>query len=424
MSGYAGINQRGLSTVEIMMTLAVMATVMPTVFMLVQSYRSQAQVSKQSYQVQMLATEIKQNAKLIMDAAIIECSQSLSTAYANDGWGWRDPNCQNTSPFPSYNITSHNLVYYLDTANFGSTVTNIINNIGTYCSYVSQGVTNVVFNCSSLGVTGIQYQTASGPTSNVAANTVDPFTVPHTNGTNADFLNFLNNNFPSAVYIQYNIYLSDTGNTIQRNDMTGAPGDPNNGAYMGDMTDLYLDRVKKQTDMLSSLDTALRNYGIGVMTAEFQGAAIGGLASADSFFVPWMWQALASSQSNSLTVCNTTICGNFTSGAQWATAAQTATVPDVWLLLIQNLGLNTTYTIDAWGNPLRISLISNGCVNDVTACSTVNTAPLIPTSGYLAAIAAAGYLPRPSYLSLIVSPLCTANSTFPKFCRWSVGPPN
>lgn len=416
-------DQRGFNLVELLWAMVMVAIFLPAILKLAGALNMQSQVSNQSFQIRMLATQIKQNAKLIMDSAMTTCSQSMSTACVNDGWGWRDLHCQNTSPFPVFTIApSNTLTYNIDTANFTTTVNTIINNIGTYCTHTSTTATTIQFNCASLKVLGIQYQTSSGPTANTVANTVKVFSTPHTNATTADFLNFLN--FPTAVYIQYNKYLSNTGSTIAHTDMTNASSDPNNGAFMLDMTDLFLDRVKKTRDNMLTLDATLRNYSIGAMTSEFQNVPPNGLAGNDTFFVPWIWQALASSVANSKTLCNNASCGSFSSGVQWANDGQTATVPDVWLLLIQNLSLNTSYAIDAFGNPLRISLIANGCTGDVSSCSTTQTPPPIPQSGYLTAMQSAGYTARPPYFTLIVSPLCTSNSSYPDYCRWSVTHPN
>src|SRR5208337_1570392 len=91
-------------------------------------------------------------------------------------------------------------------------------------------------------------------------------------------------------------------------------------AYKMDMTDLYLDRVKKTRDNLIALDAALRGYAIGQMVSEFENVPPNGLASQDVFFVPWIWQVLASTQANTLTLCNnSTTCTSIVSGSQWAT---------------------------------------------------------------------------------------------------------
>ena len=161
--------------------------------------------------------------------------------------------------------------------------------VSPYCAYSGKTAATLTFNCSALNMAGMQYQTLNGPATNDAADTVNIFTTPHTSGTNSDFLNFLN--FPSALYIQYKEMLSNTGQIVSHYDMINAQTNAANFAYKLDMTDLYLDRVKKTRDSLITLDAALRDYAIGAMTAEFENSAPSGLNSKDSFFVPWAWQS-------------------------------------------------------------------------------------------------------------------------------------
>src|SRR5208283_4415706 len=414
---------KGFTLIEVMVALAIMAVVLTSSLRLINAYKTNTAVTNQQYNIVQLATAIKNNAKLIMDASMTVCT-NITSAYANDGWGWRHPSCINTSPFPVYTISTNVLTYNIDTANFAGTVNSIISNTSNYCTYTGQTATSVAFNCAGLNVTGIQYQTSTGPTSNAYANTVNIFTTPHNAGSNGDFLNFLN--FPSAIYIQYNKVLSNVGSTISCNDMLNG-SDPSIYANRLDMTDLYLDRVKKTRDNLIALDAALRGYDVSNRVAEFENVPPNGLSTQDSIFVPWVWQALATNQANTLTLCNNaTTCSSIVSGTQWATAAQVSNFASTWLLITTNLmSSNLTYAADAFGNPLRLIPINNGCTGNVSGCVPSTNVPPLPQSGYLAALAAAGYGAMPPYNSLIVSPLCTAAGTaYPDFCRWTVVGPS
>jgi len=146
------------------------------------------------------------------------------------------------------------------------------------------------------------------------------------------------------------------------------------------------------------------------------------LSTADSTFVPWIWQALATTQGNTLTLCNNaTTCSSIVPGTQWATAAQVSSFAEAWLLVAQNLmSSNLVYVADAFGDPLRIVPIANGCTGDVSGCVPSTNVPPLPQGGYLSALVSAGYAWRPPYNSLIVSPLCTGTSSYPDFCRWTV----
>ncbi|MBF0560275.1 MAG: prepilin-type N-terminal cleavage/methylation domain-containing protein [Nitrospirae bacterium] len=423
MSRSAGSN-KGFSLIEVSLALTIMALVFAASFRLINAYRMQADVSRQAHNISMLATSIKNNAKLIMDASAAACT-NITSAYADDGWGWRHSSCINTSPFPVYRIAPYNtLTYNIDTANFSSTVNSLISNVAQYCKYTGQSATTVTFDCSVLGISAVQYKTSANPTANTVQNTVNIFTTPHNSSTSADFLNFLD--FPSAVYIQYNTYISSSGQTVAHNDMINATSDAGDDAYKLDMTDLYLDRVKKTRDNMMTLDAALRGYAAGVMTSEFENVPPNGLSSQDCFFVPWIWQVLASSQANSLTLCNnSTTCSSIVTGNQWATSPQAGSFAKAWLLVTQNLMLsNQVYAADAFGNPLRIVPIANNCTGDVSGCASSNGLPPNPQGSYLSAMVSASYSPRPPYASLIVSPLCLSNATYPDFCRWSVVYPN
>ncbi|MGD0282549.1 MAG: prepilin-type N-terminal cleavage/methylation domain-containing protein [Dissulfurispiraceae bacterium] len=438
----------GFSLIEMSLALVIMSIILAASFKLINTYTMQTNVNQQGYYISLLAQAIKNNARLIMDAAMTECTQFMTTSYSNDYWGWRDSHCQNTSPFPAYNISTKVLTYNIDTANFASTVSTIIYNINPSCAYTGQTATTVTFNCAPLGITGLQYQTSVYPAANTYANTGCPsgtpncnrpgivssaaswggttvtFSPPNTTGANSDFLNFLD--FPSSVWIQYNEYLSNTGQTVSHNDMLNG-SNPGVYAYSLNMTDLYLDREKKSRDNLVVLDAALRGYAIGNMTSEFENVPPNGLSSKDTFFVPWIWQALATTQPNTLTLCNnSTTCSSIASGAQWATASQAGSFADVWLLLTQNLmSSNLTYAADAFGNPLRIVPVNNGCTGNVSGCVPSTNLPPLPQQNYLTAMSSAGYAPRPPYASLIVSPLCTGGTTtYPDWCRWTVVYPN
>lgn len=421
----------GFSLIEMSLALVIMSIILAASFKLINTYTMQTNVNRQSYNISSLANAIKENAKLIMDASMIICT-NITNAYSNDAWGWRHTSCLNTSPFPIYNITTNLLTYSIDTANFSSQVNSIINNISPCCPFSSQTGTTVSFSCSGLGINGLQYQTlASGPgntatpANNTRANTVNIFPTPHANATNTDFLNFLD--FPSAVYIQYTETLSNSGATIAHYDMINAQANVPNFAYRLDMTDLYLDRVKKTRDDLITLDAALRGYAIGAMTSEFENVPPNGLSSKDVFFVPWIWQVFATTQGGTAILCdNSTTCDSIASGVQWATPGQTATYADVWMLITTNLmSSNLMYVGDAFGNPLRIVPIANGCTGDVSGCVPSANTPPVPQGSYLAVLTAANYAPRPPYTSLIVSPLCTGGTTtYPDWCRWTVVYPN
>lgn len=417
----------GFSLIELSLALAIMALVFTASFRLMSAYKMQTDTSRQAYNISMLAASIKNNAKIIMDASMAVCT-NITAAYADDGWGWRHAACLNTSPFPVYDIISKILTYNIDTANFSSAVASIINNVGAYCKYTGQTATTVTFDCSALGISAVQYKTSVNPADNTVQNTVNIFTTPHNNATSADFLNFLD--FPSAVYIQYNAYIGSSGNTIAHTDMTNATSDPGDDAYKLDMTDLYLDRVKKTRDNMITLDTALKGYATGKMTSEFENVPPNGLSSKDVFFVPWIWQSLASTQADSLVLCNDAFsCSSIVSGIQWATAGQTSSFAGTWLLLTTNLlSSNLTYVADAFGNPLRMVVIACGCTGDVSTCSSAGPSgsnpPPDPGGSYLSAMVSASYDPRPPYSSLIVSPLCMSNASYPDFCRWTVVYPN
>ncbi len=417
----------GFSLIETSLALVIMSIILAASFKLINTYTMQTNVNQQAYNISSLANAIKENAKLIMDASMTVCA-NITNAYSNDAWGWRHTSCLNTSPFPIYNVTTNLLTYNIDTANFSSQVNSIVTNISPYCPFSSQATTTVSFSCAGLAITGLQYQTlASGPgntatpSNNTEANTVNIFPVPHTNATNADFLNFLD--FPTAVYIQYMETLSNSGQTISHYDMINDQSNVPNFAYRLDMTDLYLDRVKKTRDNMITLDAALKGYAIGNMTSEFENVPPNGLASKDVFFVPWIWQALAATQKNSLTLCSdAATCSSIVSGAQWATAAQSATFADVWVLITANLmSSSLVYVVDAFGNPLRLLPLANGCTGDVSGCVPSTNTPPLPQQNYLAAMVSASYTPRPPYTALIVSPLCMTNpTTYPDWCRWTV----
>ena len=421
----------GFSLIEMSLALVIMSIILAASFKLINTYTMQANVNQQAYNISSLANAIKENAKLIMDASMTVCT-NITNAYSNDVWGWRHTSCLNTSPFPIYNITTNLLTYNIDTANFSSQVNSIIVNISPYCPFSSQTATTVSFSCSGLVITGLQYQTLTSgpgntatPESNTGANTVNIFPTPHINATNTDFLNFLD--FPSAVYIQYTETLSNSGATISHYDMINAQSNVPNFAYRLDMTDLYLDRVKKTRDNLITLDAALRGYAIGAMTSEFENVPPNGLSSKDVFFVPWIWQVLATTPGGTAILCdNSTTCDSIASGAQWATAEQSATYADVWMLITTNLmSSNLMYVCDAFGNPLRIVPIANGCAGDVSGCVPSTNTPPVPQSSYLTALTTVNYAPRPPFTSLIVSPLCTGDlTTYPDWCRWTVVYPN
>ncbi|HXW67964.1 MAG TPA: prepilin-type N-terminal cleavage/methylation domain-containing protein [Dissulfurispiraceae bacterium] len=429
-------SQNGFSLLEIALALAVMAMILAPTLKLINTYTAQTQVQNQQYKVAMLANSIKENAKLIMDASMTECTNiNTSTTLTNFtnsfGWGWRHSLCQDTSPFPTYNITTNVLTYSIDTANFAGAVTSIINNTTGYCPYAAQTATTVTFNCAGLGITNLQYQTQTSgpgntatPANNTAANTINIFSGPHTANTNADFLN--SQDFPTAVFIAYNELLSNINGTIPHYDMINAQSNVAFFAYKLDMTDLYLDRVKKTRDNLIALDAALRGYAIGQMVSEFENVPPNGLSSQDTFFVPWIWQVLATTQANTLTLCNNaTTCTSIASGTQWATAAQVGNLSSPWLLILPNLmSSNWAYDSDAFGNPLTIIPLSNGCTGNVSGCVPSTNVPPLPQGSYLSAMVTASYAPRPPYSSLIISPLCTSNASYPDFCRWTVVYPN
>lgn len=121
----------------------------------------------------------------------------------------------------------------------------------------------------------------------------------------------------------------------------------------------YLSYSQKK---IQTVIDALKSYHLSRLTHETTvntcDSTNGGLASYDDVIIPWYFQATGTAPTQECTGIESGICGCsvFTDTAKWPTASSwnSADSSTEFATLFANLGLNTSYRVDGFGNPITI----------------------------------------------------------------------
>jgi len=96
-------------------------------------------------------------------------------------------------------------------------------------------------------------------------------------------------------------------------------------------------------------------------------AGVGGLESSDDIIIPWIWQAVGTSPSVTCSGISAGSCGctGFTA-AIWQSnvAYNTINTVAMWTAFLNGIGLNASYRVDGFGNPITVGLLTqpNGTI--------------------------------------------------------------
>lgn len=341
---------------------------------------------------------LKNSMVAILDTFEPVCGNIGNDTVVSMAWGWGNAVCTGTSPLPVK--SGNNIVYSI---NFGSLPSaaaqaalknKIASSFAPMCKVASSNATSLSLFCGS-NIVSFQYDTSAG--------LVNTF---HTPGTNFNHLET-----PVPVL------------TLRRQYTQGDVTE--NKTYRLQLQDVFDMRTSYSTEKMQNVGKMLKNVYNLKLAQETSNTAPTGLNSIDDEYTPWFWVAFGDNAGLAgTTSCSkntsTGVCDNLNTPNIWR-----STVGDslLWRKLIAGYaGGDYKYTVDGFGNALRIYPMLSQCngLTDLSLCSV--TAPAVPREPYPISATV-----KPPYTTVIHSNLSSGSidcknlaSQAPIGCRYPV----
>ena len=281
---------------------------------------------------------------------------TVTDATASMAWGWGSSSCTGTSPLPTR--SGNNLVYSINFASLSAaTATGLKNKISAsyapLCKMSGSTATTMTLFCGST-LNNFQYDTSGG-----LVNTY------HTPGTNFNHLDT-----PVPVLTLKRVYLQ--GNLTETK------------VYRLNLQEVFQQRLAYSTEKMNNVGKLLKNLYNMKLAQETSNVSPAGLNSIDDEMIPWFWEAFGDQAGTAATtVCSknvaTGVCDNLNTNNIWRSTTSDAIL---WKRLIVGLAASDfKYTVDGFGNALRLYPMLSQCVGTNLAVCTV-TVPSIPKEPY------------------------------------------
>lgn len=389
-------SRRGFTLIETILATVIMAIV--TVGVIRWSHKTADDVTVKEEQLYAYHFEagIKNSMVAILDTFEGVSGTISSDAISSFQWGWKNPSCNGTSLLPV--ASGKNIVYSINFGALSATDATALKNkivsaYGSACKIVSSTTTSLTLSCGGT-FNNLQYDSSAG--------IVNQY---HASGSNFDFLDN-----PIPVLTLDRRYTQGDFQEIK--------------TYRISLSDIIQDRNAYTARKLQEIGKILKTFYNTKLTIETLNTAPIGLGTADDELIPWHWEIYADNASTATTaVCSkntiTGVCDNLNTNNIWRSTAGDALL---WRRLIAgHLAGNYKYTVDGFGNPLKIIPILSQCAGtNLSACSVV--APAVPQTPYPYSATV-----RPPYTTLIYSEVAgngincadLANQA-PETCRYSI----
>lgn len=332
----------------------------------------------------------------ILDTFEGVCGVIPSDGTASMGWGWGNAGCANTSPLPRK--AGNTIVYDINLGNLSAGMQASLKNqiVAAYapmCSISGSTATSLTLYCGTT-LTNMQYDTTSGLVGQY-----------HTPGTNFNMIDT-----PVPVLTLTRTYMEGSGSDTKQ--------------YRLNLSDVFGQRLAYSTAKMESVGKMLKNIYNMKLARETSNTSPVGLNSVDDELIPWYWTAFGDDAGlAATTVCAknavTGVCDNLNANTIWRATAGDA---EIWRRLIPGLAAGDyKYTVDGFGNALRIYPILSQCAGTNLALCTV-TAPSVPKAVYPIAATL-----KPPYVAIIYNGVssggvnCADTSTqSPMGCRYPI----
>lgn len=390
------LSRRGFTLIETILAVSIMAVI--TVGVIRWSHKAADDVTVKEEQLYAYRFEagIKNSMVAILDTFEGVSGTITSDATTSLNWGWMNSSCSGTSLLPV--ASGKNIVYSINFSALSATdaaalKNKIVSAYGSACSISSSTATSLTLSCGS-SFNNLQYDSASG--------LVNQY---HTVGTN---FNFLDNPIPVL--------------TLNRRYTQGSLQETK--TYRISLSDVIQDRNAYTARKMQEIGKIMKTFYNTKLTIETLNTAPNGLGTADDELIPWHWELFADNSSTATTAACTKnvatgVCDNLNTNNIWRSNASDAIL---WRrIIVGHFAGNYKYTVDGFGNPLRILPMLSQCAGtNLTACTV--SAPSVPTTPYPYSATV-----RPPYTTLIYSGVsgnginCADLSTqAPETCRYPI----
>lgn len=395
-------HNKGYSLLEVILALAIVSMLIGAFFNLIISTSNMDTDLSGKTTALRIGTGLVQVGNYYIQLIADKCG--LQTG--NTIWGWS--NCASVAfPYP-YVDANLNLVYIIPpsssalSANDINSLKSYIRSVFAVCNYSEPNTTTINLNCNSSGFSlfKIEYRTISNTLLN--ATTVNNTTFY----TTVDGMKYLDySKMPSVILLHFDI----AGTTIQYRESNA----------LSFYNDFVLNERSNETFIrYTTVLRTLRSYASNRFFTEVSSNSTG-LKSVASLNVPWAWQVLATT--NFTRKCNLSgnVCDYNTN--EWIGPIATNADVTIWQRIMTNLGLESRYSLDGFGNPAHLIPLTAPCrianpTGNIINCninnvySVANNLPSIPNKNYV-------YNSlndiKPPFSAAIINRACTVSTTIP-----------
>lgn len=346
------VRRGGFSLLELSLSMAVVTLLIAGLYWFFTALNVSVENSKKRADLVRLAEGIKKSAKLIVEVYTPYCTTGITNR--NFGWGWRKSGCDTVRVFPVLNGNTLTFEFnesILSAADKNRLKSEIRSYFADFCVVDDSVANKITVTCSEFD--GIYYCPATATDCNDSTQLVNSV---HTPGNS---YNYVNNRITSLV-VEYTERGRRGVGGIQHR--VGAANDFEKPAFL-DFGDFYREMDQRNYKKFVDVYNALKRYEVTRRVTEMKNTAPAGLDELSDYFVPWVYQITASSSANAYAVCDdptNSNCDNLHSNNYWnRTVGATDMYEFLHRIVDYLLGGDTSYFVDAWGNPIGVELLVN-----------------------------------------------------------------
>ena len=346
--------KKGFTLTELLLSLAVATLLLSSFYWFFTSLSVSVENSKKRADLVRLAEGIKKSAKLIIEVYTPYCTTGITNR--SFGWGWLKPGCNTVRIFP---VVSGNTLTFEFNENVLSVTdgnrlkSEIKSYFADFCQVDTSAAGRIVVTCPEFD--GIYYCLVTA----TDCNDLDQLkTSVHDPGKSYDYVR----KRIAGLVVEYTergrLGIGGIRHRVKREGDTGWYAEP---AFL-DFGDFYQETSQKNYKKFMDVYNALKKYEVTRRIAEMKNTAPSGLDEYSDYFVPWVYQITADSVEKVYALCSDTAsnCTNLQSDSYWkGNVAETDAYEFINKIVTYLLGGDTSYFVDAWGNPIGVELLVN-----------------------------------------------------------------
>lgn len=340
--------ERGFTLTEVILSLAVTMLVLSGIFLFFTSLNASIENSRKRANLIRLADGIKKSAKFIIEVYTPYCTTNITNSAF--GWGWKHPNCSGVRIFPV--LSGNTLTFEFNEGILSQQDRNRLKygiaSFFDFCRVDVSQVNKVIVTCSEFDA--IYYCRGDVSNCNSLSNLV---TVVHVPGQSYDYVA----NRVVALVVEYTeVGRLGKGGIVHRVGNT----DPFSPAIL-DFGDFYQEMDQKNYKKFIDIYNALKRYEVTKRVLEMKNTAPTGLDEINDYFIPWVYQITANSETNAYAICNDSNgnCANLQSNSYWNRGIGATDMLSFMRNIVNYLLRDNSYFVDAWGNPIGVEILAN-----------------------------------------------------------------